>query len=109
MNEINRNAAEAQAQQRREEEAAEAALAKYQEQQERVRIRRRKRATRSVALRFTLVLTAVLALLAAEGAGLIDACLAVPIIGALIAWVSVWIGGWMQFMYAEGGLFRWRS
>lgn len=101
---VDANRAAAEERQRAEAQAAEAALAEWQEQQERRRIRRRKRATRSLVLR-TLFVVAVQVLLAlAMFEGLMDARLAVALGAFASCWLCVWIGAWLQFMYADGGL-----
>lgn len=104
---INENAAQARAQQLRDEEAAAVALAEWKEKEERRRIRRRKRATVAVVLRGVLVLVVGSILMGAESAGWIDSRLSAPMVTALVSWLAVWVGGWAQFMYADGGLFKW--
>ena len=51
------------------------------------------------------VLCAVLTL--ALFLGLVDWHLSVPIMGAVLVWLAVWFGSWIQFRFCRGGLLEW--
>lgn len=112
MNEIlgavSDNAARTKKRDKAEAEAAEAALREWEAQEERRKARQRRQATRGFLLRAVTAVVAVWALALAERSDLIDPRLASWMVTAVATWGAAWLGAWMQFMWAEGGLFKWK-
>lgn len=93
---------------RREQAENEALLAEWEERENRKKARQRRQATRGFFLRVAGALAFLLALGAAEGKGLIDPRLASWVVTVVASWTSVWLGAWLQFMFADGGLMKWK-
>lgn len=112
MNEIlgavSDNAARTKKRDKAEAEAAEAALREWEAQEERRKARQRRQATRGFLLRAVMAVWLMWAFAVSEANGLIDPRLASWILTAIATWGAAWLGAWVQFMWAEGGLFKWK-
>lgn len=104
--EANHAAADARAQ--REQAENEAILAEWRKQEERKKARQRKQATKGFIFRAAMALAFLVALGNVEGRGLIDSGLASWVVTVVASWTSVWLGAWLQFMFADGGLMKWK-
>lgn len=105
---VDANRAATDERERQEQAENEALLAEWEERENRKKARRRRQATRGFASRAVMGLAFLLALGAAEGQGLIDPRLATWVVTVVASWVSVWLGAWLQFMFADGGLMKWK-
>ena len=68
---------------------------------------KRQKATMTLLGRTGLSALVCLALWIAGKFGLVDGTLVMALFGAIIAWICLWMGAWIQFMWCKGGLFEW--
>lgn len=98
------NAARADEAARQASEDLERANNAYITRQEAKRQKARNKATRSLVVKAALVLAICICLMLAMRFDLMSTLFGVPCMAAALAWLTFWLGAWVQFMWAKGGL-----